>query len=152
MSKWLQFNSVAQSCPIPCNPHGLQHAVHHQFPEIAQTPVRRVTDVIEPCHSLSSPFSSRLQSFPASGSFQMSQFFTSGGQVLEFQLHHQPFQWIFRTDFRWHGLIGSPCSPRDSWESSPHHSSKLSMLQCSAFFIVQLSTSIPDYWKTHSFD
>ena len=40
-----------------------------------------------------------LQSFPASGSFPMSQFFTSGGQSTGFQLQHQFFQWIFRTDF-----------------------------------------------------
>jgi len=45
------------------------------------------------------PFLSCLQSFPASGSFPVSQFFTSGGKVLEFQLQHQPFQWIFRSDF-----------------------------------------------------
>ena len=38
------------------------------------------------------PFSSCLQSFPSSGSFQMSQFFTSGGQILELQLHHQSFE------------------------------------------------------------
>ena len=37
------------------------------------------------------------------------------------------------------GLIGSPCSPRDYQESSQHHSSKASILQCSAFFTVQLS-------------
>ena len=42
---------------------------------------------------------SSLQSFPASGSFPMSQFFALGGQVLQFQLQHQSFQWIFRTDF-----------------------------------------------------
>ena len=39
-------------------------------------------------------------------------------KVLEFQLHHHSFQWIFRTDFPY-GLVGSPCSPRDSQESSP---------------------------------
>ena len=43
------------------------------------------------------PFSSHSQSFPASGSFQMSQFFASGGQIPELQ--HQSFQWIFRIDF-----------------------------------------------------
>ena len=47
------------------------------------------------CH----PISSCLQSFPTSGSFQRSQFFASGGQLLEFQLQHQSFQKIFRTDF-----------------------------------------------------
>ena len=45
------------------------------------------------------PFSSHLKSFPASGSFQMSQFFASGGQSTGVQLQHQSFQWIFRTDF-----------------------------------------------------
>ena len=43
-------------------------------------------------------FSSRFQSCPASGSFQMNQFFASGGQVLEFQLQHQSFQWILKID------------------------------------------------------
>ena len=44
------------------------------------------------------PFSSCLQSFPASGSFQMSQIFASGGQNTGVSLQHQSFQWIFRTD------------------------------------------------------
>ena len=47
------------------------------------------------CHPLSLCF----QSFPASGSFPMSWFFTSGDQILEFQLQHQYFWWIFRTNF-----------------------------------------------------
>ena len=45
------------------------------------------------------PFFSCLQSFLASESFPKSQFFTSNGQILELQLQHQSFQWIFRTDF-----------------------------------------------------
>ena len=57
---------------------------------------------------------------------------------MEFQLQHQSFR-IFRTDFLEEGLVGSPCSPRDSQESSQHHSSKASILQHSAFFTVQLS-------------
>ena len=54
------------------------------------------------CHSIISsslvPFS-WLQSFPASGSFLMTQLFESSGQVLEFQLQHQSFQGIFRIDY-----------------------------------------------------
>ena len=65
------------------------------------------------------PFSSCLQSFPASGSFPMSQFLHQVAKVLEFQLQHQSFQWIFRTDLLYDWLDGSPCSPRDSQESSP---------------------------------
>ena len=40
-------------------------------------------------------------------------------KVLEFQLQHQSFQWALRTDLLQSGLVGSPCSPRDSQESSP---------------------------------
>ena len=64
-------------------------------------------------------FSSCPQSFPASGSFPMSQFFASDGKLLEFQLQNQLFQWIFRTDLLQNGLVRSPCSPRDSQEPSP---------------------------------
>ena len=65
------------------------------------------------------PFSSCLQSFPASGSFPMSQFFTSHGQSFGIQLQHQSFQWIFRSCFLQDGLVGSPSSPKDSQESFP---------------------------------
>ena len=77
--------SVAQSCPTHCDPidwstrgfPGLHHLV-----ELTQTQVHRVGDAIQPSHPLSSiPFSC-LQSFPASGSFQISQFFTSRGQSI----------------------------------------------------------------------
>ena len=66
-------------------PHGLQHAwlpFLHQLPEIAQTHIQSSRW----CHPTISPsvvpFSSCLQSFPTSGSFPMSQFFTSGGQSI----------------------------------------------------------------------
>ena len=101
------------------------------------------------CHPTTSfsvvPFSSCLHSFPASGSFQMSQFFASGGKVLELQIQHQSFQWIFRTDFLYDGLVGSPCSPRDSQESSPTPQFKSINSWHSAFFIVQLSH--PYMWE-----
>ena len=64
------------------------------------------------------PFSSCFQSFPTSGSFSMSQFFATGGQILELQLQHQFLQWIFRVDFLYIWLVWSPCSPMDSQESS----------------------------------
>ena len=61
-----------------------------------------------------------FRSFLASGYFPMSQFFTSGGRWgLKFQLQHQSFQWIFRTDFLKDWLAGFPCSSRDSQESFP---------------------------------
>ena len=80
---WVQFSAVAQSCltlcdPMHCSTPGLP--VHHQLLEFIQTHVHWVSDAIQPFHPLSSP--SCLQSFPASGSFQMSQFFPSGGQSI----------------------------------------------------------------------
>ena len=75
--------SVAQLCPtlcdlMDCSTPGLP--VHQQLQELAQTHVHRIGDAIQPSHPLSSPSSSCLQSFPASGSFPMSQLFASGGQ------------------------------------------------------------------------
>ena len=95
------------------------------------------------CHPATSssviPFSSCPQSFPASGSFQMSQLFDQVAKVSEFQLQHQSFQWMFRADFLQDRLVGTTCSPQDFQQSSQTHSSKPSILLCSAFFILQLS-------------
>ena len=81
----VQFSSFAQSCPTLCDP--MNHStpglpVHHQLPEFTQTHVHQIDDAIQPSHPLSIPFSSCLQSFPASGSFHMSQLFASGGQSI----------------------------------------------------------------------
>ena len=96
-------------------------------------------------------FSSKLESFPTSGSFQMSQFFTSDGQSIGFSASNQPFKWIFWTDFLYDGLVGSPCSPRHSQESSP--ASQFNSISSSAlsFLYSPTFTSIHDYWKNHSF-
>ena len=93
------------------------------------------------------PISSCLQCFPASESFPMSKFFSSGGQRLEFQLQHQSFQWIFRIDLLYDALVGSPCSPRHSQESS---TPQFKSINSSAFSVLYSPTftSIHDYWKT----
>ena len=95
------------------------------------------------CHPMISSsvisFSSCPQSFPASGSFQMSQLFESGGQSLEFQFQHQSFQWTPRTDLLQDGLVGSPCSPRDSQESSPTPQFKSINSSVLSFLYSQLS-------------
>ena len=82
---WLcdvQFSSVTQSCPTLCNPMDCSTPgipIHHQLPELMQTHVHWVHPTIS---SSVIPFSSHLQFFPESGSFQMSQFFISGGQSI----------------------------------------------------------------------
>ena len=75
-----KFSSVAQSCPTLCDPMDCStpgFPVYHQLPELTQTHVHWE---VMPSNHLILPFSSRSQSFPTSGSFQISQFFTSGGQ------------------------------------------------------------------------
>ena len=79
----VHFSSVNQSRPTLCNPMDCSTPglpVHHQLLEFTQTHIHWVGDAIS---SSVIPFSSCPQSFPASGSFQMSQFFTWGGQSIE---------------------------------------------------------------------
>ena len=79
----VQFSHSVMSNSL--RPHGLQHngfPVHHQLLELAQTHVHWVGDAIQPSYPLVVPISSCPQSFPALGSFPMSQFFTSGGRSI----------------------------------------------------------------------
>ena len=82
---WFQFSSVTQLYPILCDPLDCIRPgfpVHHQLLEMAQT-LYLLSQLCHPTISSSIiPFSSCLQSFPASGSFQMSQLFTSSGQSI----------------------------------------------------------------------
>ena len=108
-----QFSSVAQLCPT-LQPHGLQHArppCPSPTPEAYSNscPLSHWCHLICCCSLLFLPsiFSSIRVFSRVSSSHQET-------KVLEFQLQHQSFQWIFRTDFLQDWLVGSPCSPRDS--------------------------------------
>ena len=95
------FSSVTRSCPIlhdsmDCSTPGFP--VHHQFPELAQTHVHRVSDAIQPSHPLLSP-SPALNLSQHQGLFQWVDSSHQVAKVLEIHLQHQSFQWIFRTDF-----------------------------------------------------
>ena len=137
----VQFSSVAQLCrlcdPMNRNTPGLP--VHHQLPKFTQTHVHWVGDAIQPSHPLSSPSPPALNLSQHLGPFKWVNSSHEMARILEFQLQHQSFQWTPRTDLLWHRLVGSSCSPRDSQESSKHHSLKASILWHSAFFIVQLT-------------
>ena len=118
----VQFSSVAQSCPtlwdpMDCSTPGL--IVHHQLPEFTQIHVHWVGDAIQPSHSLLSPSPSAFNRSQHQGLFKWVSSSHQVAKILEFQLQHQSLQWIFRTDLLWDGLVGSPCSPRDSQESPP---------------------------------
>ena len=98
------------------------------------------------------PFSSCLQASPASWSFQMSQFFTSGCQSIGVSASTSAFNEYsglisFRMD--WLDLLAVQGTFKNILQ---HHSSKASVLWCSAFFRVQLSQPMHDYWKNHSLD
>ena len=123
-------------------PHELQHA-RPPCPSPAPRVYPNSCPSSRWCHpTISSsvvPFSSCLQSFPTSGSFQMSQLFTSGSQNIGVSASNQSFQWTPRTDFLrmdWLDLFAAQGPLKSLLQ---HHSSKASILQCSAFFIVQLS-------------
>ena len=141
--KHLQLSSVTQSCPTLCDPMNYSAPglpVHHQLPESTQTHVHWVSDAIQPSHPLSSPSPPALNLSQHQGLFKWVSSSHQVAKVLEFQLQHQSFQWILRTDLLQDGLVGSPCSPRDSQRVfSNTHSSKASILRCSAFFTIQLS-------------
>ena len=97
----VQFSLVAQSCPDSLRPHGPQHA---KPPSLSPTPgvYSNSSPSSRWCHPtiLSSvvPFSSCLQSFPASGSFKWVSSSHQVAKVSELQLQHQSFQWTLRTD------------------------------------------------------
>ena len=106
--------------------------VHHQLLELAQTHVLWVGDAIQPSHPLSSPYPLSFNLSQHQGVFQWVSSLHQVAKVLEFQLQHQSFQWIFRTDFLSDWLVESPCSPRDSQGSSPTPQLKAS-LRCPVY-------------------
>ena len=73
-------------------------------------------------------------------------------KLLEFQLQNKSFQWIFRIDFLQEWLVWSPCSLRDSQESSPTPQFKSINSSALSFFYSPTLTSIHDHWKNHSLD
>ena len=151
----VQFSSVIQLCltlsdPMNCSTPGLP--VHNQLPEFTQTHVHRVGDAIQPSHPLLSPSPPAPNSLPASESFPVSQFFTCGGQstgvsALVSFLPKKP-----RADLLQNGLAGSPCSPRDSQESSPTPQFKSINSSVLSFLHSPTLTSIHDHWKNHGLE
>ena len=153
--------------------HGLQHTR-------PPCPLPTPGDYSNSCHSnlsqwyhptISSslfPFSSCLQSFPASGSFQISQFFVSGGQsigvssstsVLPMNTQDWfPLGWTGWIPLQSKGLLTALCPVAlavlwlDSWESSPTPQFKSINSSALNFLYSPALTSIHDHWKNHSLD
>ena len=144
---YLQFSSVAQSCPTLCNPMNRSTPglpIHHQLPEFTQTHVHQDNDTIQPSHPLSSPTP------PAPNPSQYQSLFQG---VNPFRMRW-PKRWSFSFSISpsnehpglislridWLGLLEVQGTLKSLLQ---HHSSKASILQCSAFFTIQLSQSSP---------
>ena len=98
----IQFSSVTQLCPTLCDPMDCSMPglpVHHQLLEFTQTHVHRVSDAIQPSHPLSSPSPPAPSPSRHQSPFKRVSSSHQVIKVLEFQLQHQSFQWIFRTYF-----------------------------------------------------
>ena len=131
---YIQFSSAARLCLTLYDPMDYStpgSPVHYQHLELTQTHVHRIGDAIQPFYPLSSPSPPTFNLSQRQGLFQR-ELFESGGQsigvsasasVLSMNIH----DWF---------LLGSPCSPRDSQESSPTPQSKRINYRHSAFFIV----------------
>ena len=126
--------------------------VHHQLPESTQTHVQWVGDAIQPSYPLLSPSPPALNLSQHQGLLKWVSSSHQVAKVLEFQLQHQSYQWIPRTDLLYDGLVGSPCSPRDSQESSPTPQFKSISFSALSFLYSPTLTSTQDHWKNHILD
>ena len=125
--------------------------VHHQLPEFTQTHIHRVSDAIQPSHPLSSP------SPPAPNPSQHQSLFqrvNSSHEVakywsLSFSINpSKEHPGLINQN----GLVGSPCSPRDSQESSSTTQFKSINSSALSFLHSPTLTSIHDHRKNHSLD
>ena len=142
-----QFSSVAQLCPTLCDPMDCimpGFPVYYQFRELTQTHVHWVSDAIQPSHPLSSHFP---PSFSLSGSFSIRIFPNESVLLIRW-----PKYWSFSFNISSSNKYSRLLSFRIDWfhllavqgtfkSLLQHHSSKASILLCSAFFMVQLSQS-----------
>ena len=134
-------HSVTKSCPALCDPMDFSMPpsyVLHYFSESAQIHAQWVGDAIQPSRPLSPPSPLALSLSKHQGLFQWVSSSHQVAKLLELQLQHQPFQRIFKNDFLYDW---SPCSPRDSQESSPES-------QFESFYSLALSLSTISYHFT----
>ena len=139
----IQFSSVAQSCRTLCNPMNCSTPgllVHHQLPEFTQTHVHRVSDAIQPSHPCRPllhlppiPHSIRVSSNESTLCMRWQKYCSFSFSISPSKEH--PGLISFRMD--WLDILAAQGTLKSLLQ---HHSSKASILQCSAFFTVQLSS------------
>ena len=94
-----EFSSVAQSCPTLCDPVTTAHQASLSNTKSRSLPKPMSSDAIQPSHPLWSPSPPAPNPSQHQGLFHWVNSLHQVAKVLEFQLQHQSFQWIFRTDF-----------------------------------------------------
>ena len=150
----VQFSSVAQSCLTLCNPMNCSMPglpLHQQLPEFTQTHVHRVSDAIQPPHPLSSPFPPApnprsIRVFPNESALRI-----RWPKYWSFSFSISPsneYSGLISFRMDWLDLLAVQGTLKSLLQ---HHSSKASILQCSAFFIVQLSYPYMTTGKTIAF-
>ena len=140
----LSLPVISDSLP----PHGL--TVFHCLPEFDQVHVHCIGDAVQPAHP-PMPTSSTLNLSQHQGLIQWVVCSHQMTKILELQLQHQSFQWIFRVDLPSYSLVWS-CCPRDFQESSP--ASQFRRINFLTFCLLYgpALTSIHDHWEDHSLD
>ena len=148
-SCWVTQSSPTLCNRMDCSMPGLP--VPHHLPKFAQVHVHSISDAIQASHSLM-PSSSALSLSQHQGLFQWVSCLNQVTKILELQLQHQSFQWIFRVDFPSDWLVWSPCCPQDFQESSPalQFESINSLMLCLLYG--PALTTIRDHWEDHSLD
>jgi len=138
----IQFSSVTQSCPVLCDPMDYStpgFSAHQQIPESTQTHVYPISDAIQSSHPLSYPSHPTFNLSQRQGLFQWVSF-----------SHRWPKYWRFSFSISLSNEYSGLISWRIDWldllavqgtlkSLLQHHSSKASILRCSAFFVVKLS-------------
>ena len=149
------LSSVTQSCPTLCDPMDCStpgFPVHHQLPELAQIHVYWVSDAIQPSHPLSSPSPPTINLSQCQGLFQWVSSSHQVATVLEFQIvcisPSNEYSRLISFTMDWLDLLAVQRTLKSLLQ---HHSSKASILQCSAFFMVQLSHPYMTTGKTIAF-
>ena len=150
----VQFSSVAESCRTLCDP---MNCSTPGLPDItiswSSLKLTSIESVMPSSHLiLCHPLFRQPPIPPSIRSFSMSQHFAWGGQSTGVSALASSFQRNPRADLLQNGLVGSPCSPRDSQESSPTPQFKGINSSALSFLHSPTLTSIPDYWKNHSLD
>ena len=143
----LQFSSIAQSCPTLCNPMDCSmpgFPVHHQFQELIQIHVHRVSDAIQSSHPLSSPF-------PPAFNLSQHRVFSSESVLCIRWPKYWSFRFTISPSNEYSGLISfridwlDLLAVQDTLESSPTpHFKSINSWMLSSLFSPTL-TSIHDY-------